>query len=44
MARNTVLVTADAGVRESNVELVLSSPAWHPRLDPGLQRFDELLV
>jgi arylsulfatase A-like enzyme len=34
----------DAGVREHNVESVLDSLAWHPRFNPGLQRFDKLLV
>src|SRR5262249_62168500 len=27
-----------------NSKLVLDSPAWHPRFDPGLQLFDEVLV
>ena len=26
------------------IELVLDSLAWHPRFDPGLQHFDEVLV
>jgi arylsulfatase A-like enzyme len=34
----------DACVREHNVESVRDSLAWHPRFDPGLQRFDKLLV
>src|SRR5262245_20441764 len=29
---------------ELQFELVLDSPAWHPRFDPGFQHFDEVLV
>src|SRR5262249_28134729 len=34
----------DADVREYSIELVLDSLTWHPRIDPGLQHFDEVLV
>ena len=38
------LVTARCRRSRKQIELVLDSLAWHARFDPGLERFQELVV